>query len=64
MGYVKIDVEGHEYEALLGMKQLLLRDRPVIMIEIHDSCATKHDTMVFLAQLGYATYHKLTITYS
>ena len=60
VGYVKIDVEGHEYEALLGMKQMLLRDRPVIMIEIHDSCATKHDTMAFLAQLGYATYHKLT----
>lgn len=60
VGYVKIDVEGHEYEALLGMKQLLLRDRPVIMIEIHDSCATKNDTIALLVELGYATHHKLT----
>ena len=60
VGYVKIDVEGHEYEALLGMKQLLLRDRPVIMIEIHDSCATKIDTVSLLIELGYATHYKLS----
>lgn len=60
VGYVKIDVEGHEYEALLGMKKLLLRDRPVIMIEIHDSCATKNDTIVFLIELGYVKHYKLS----
>jgi FkbM family methyltransferase len=58
--YVKIDVEGHEYEALLGMKQLLIRDHPTIMIEIHDSCPTKNDTMELLIELGYKTHYRLS----
>jgi FkbM family methyltransferase len=58
--YVKIDVEGHEYEALLGMKQLLIRDHPTIMIEIHDSCLTKNDTIMFLIELGYKTHYRLS----
>jgi FkbM family methyltransferase len=60
VGYVKIDVEGHEYEALLGMKTILLRDKPVIMIEIHDSCPTKNDTITLLVELGYVTHYKLS----
>jgi len=58
--YVKIDVEGHEYEALLGMKQLLIRDHPTIMIEIHESCPTKNDTFSLLVELGYKTHYKLS----
>lgn len=60
VGYVKIDIEGHEYEALLGMKNLLLRDLPVIMIEIHNSCPTKNITVEFLVELGYITHYKLS----
>lgn len=60
VGYVKIDVEGHEYEALLGMKNTLLRDRPVIMIEIHDSCTTKNNTIALLVELGYVAHYKLS----
>jgi len=60
VGYVKIDVEGHEYEALLGMKNTLLRDRPVIMIEIHDSCSTKNNTIALLVELGYVSHYKLS----
>ena len=46
--YIKIDVEGHEYEALLGLKKILLRDHPSLMIEIHDSCPTKNLSFIFL----------------
>ena len=58
--YVKIDIEGHEYEALLGMKQLLLRDHPTIMIEIHESSPTKNQTIIFLMELGYKTHYRLS----
>jgi FkbM family methyltransferase len=58
--YVKIDVEGHEYQALLGMKKLLERYHPVIMIEIHDSSLTKNETIIFLIELGYYKHLKLS----
>ena len=60
VGYIKIDVEGHEYEALLGMSKILLRDKPTMMIEIHDSCETKEDTFLFLTKIGYTKYYKVT----
>jgi FkbM family methyltransferase len=60
VSYIKIDVEGHEYEALLGMKNLLIREHPSIMIEIHDSCKTKNNTFKLLIDLGYNKYYKLT----
>ena len=56
--YIKIDVEGHEYEALLGLKQILIRDHPTLMIEIHNSCPTKNLTFKLLEELGYKTYYK------
>lgn len=33
-GFMKIDVEGHEFEVLRGAKGLLERDRPVLLVEI------------------------------
>lgn len=35
INFVKIDVEGYEYFVIKGMKQLLERDHPTIMIEWH-----------------------------
>jgi FkbM family methyltransferase len=60
ISYVKIDVEGHEYYALQGMKNLLIRNRPTIMIEIHDFCSTKNETINFLLSLGYSNFYKLS----
>jgi hypothetical protein len=60
ISYVKIDVEGHEYYSLQGMKNLLIRDRPTIMIEIHDSCSTRNETINFLLTLGYSNFYKLS----
>jgi FkbM family methyltransferase len=46
---VKIDVEGHELAALKGMRRLLERDRPVLIIE-----GRSDDVAGYLAALGYS----------
>lgn len=60
VGYVKIDVEGHEYETLLGMQELLIRDKPVMLIEIHNSSPTKASVFEFLQLIGYNEYMRLS----
>jgi FkbM family methyltransferase len=46
---VKIDAEGHELSVLKGMRQLLARDKPALIVEV--SCGEVHS---FLAEMGYA----------
>jgi len=46
---VKIDVEGHEISALKGMKRLLMRDYPVLIVE-----GMSNEVAAFLTELGYA----------
>jgi FkbM family methyltransferase len=58
--YIKIDVEGHEYEALLGLKKLLIKEHPTLMIEIHNTCVTINETFKLLEELGYKKYYRLT----
>ncbi len=36
IGFIKIDVEGFEYEVLEGARALIARDRPTLMIEIEE----------------------------
>lgn len=48
IAFVKIDVEGHELSALKGMRRLLERDRPVLVIEGRDDAVAD-----YLATLGY-----------
>ena len=47
---VKIDVEGHELPVLLGMRGLLERDHPVLIVE-----TWAPDTVSLLKDLGYVT---------
>lgn len=51
--FIKCDVEGHEYEVLLGGQRILLRDRPTLLLEIHHGQAAKGDIASYLADLGY-----------
>lgn len=46
----KIDVEGHELPVLQGMRRLLERDHPVLIVE-----TGAQDTIDLLHSLGYAT---------
>lgn len=45
---VKIDAEGHEHSVLLGMRQIMEMDHPVLIVE----CPTP-ETATFLAGFGY-----------
>ncbi len=36
VGFIKIDVEGHEEEVIEGAKKVIDRDRPVVLVEIED----------------------------
>lgn len=46
---VKVDAEGHELAVLRGMRRLLERDRPALVVEASDA----EGALAFLAPLGY-----------
>jgi len=58
VGFIKIDVEGHELAVLKGGKGLLLRDHPALMVEIADNNELRHyhEVTEFLSSLGYRAY--------
>lgn len=47
----KIDTEGHEYEVLSGMRRLLERDKPVLIVEGEDK-----RVKAMLTALGYSAH--------
>jgi len=58
VGFIKIDVEGHEREVLLGAQKLIARDRPVLLMEIMESLigADANENIGFVEQLGYQCF--------
>jgi FkbM family methyltransferase len=50
--FIKIDVEGAEYEVLKGAKELLIKHRPVLFLDTHQRTAHQN-TIAFLEELGY-----------
>jgi FkbM family methyltransferase len=61
VGYIKIDVEGHEYKTLKGMKNTILQNKPTMLIEIHDGSIDKKATFNMLEhEFGYTKYIQLT----
>jgi len=58
VGFIKIDVEGHEYAALQGAARLLRDDRPNLLVEVeerHRRNAVKEITEL-LAKVGYCGF--------
>lgn len=47
---VKIDTEGHELAVLRGMKELLRRDHPILLVEDNDA-----EVSAYLAGFGYSS---------
>lgn len=58
VGFIKIDVEGHERELLLGARQVIARDRPVLLIEMMESLApgATMSNLEYVEQLGYHSF--------
>jgi len=52
VGFIKIDVEGHEMEVLQGARNLLERDRPIMIIELFGGC----DRREYAAQIEERIY--------
>ena len=53
---IKIDVEGHEHSVLLGAKQTILQNKPLIQIEIQTK--QKYAVYKLLENLGMQRIYK------
>jgi len=51
--FIKCDVEGHELDVFRGGERLLLRDKPTLLFECHDSEVEKGELFGYLTGLGY-----------
>lgn len=60
IGFIKIDVEGHELAVLKGARSTIERDRPALLIEIEDRHRpnTIAETTVFLQNFGYEGFFR------
>ena len=59
--FMKVDVEGSEYEFLLGAKEMIITRRPGILLEVNPwslKCAktTAEDLIILLKKLGYTHF--------
>ncbi len=50
---IKIDIEGYEYNALLGMRDLLKKFHPILIIEILENCKNEENIITYLERLDY-----------
>ena len=53
---IHLDLEGYEFQALNGAKEIIERDKPIIVLEI-DSRAVNYNN--FMLSIGYTTYKQL-----
>ncbi len=61
VGFIKIDVEGHEWEVIDGARKLLARCRPNLIVEILEGrgereIVLQNKTLKLLGELGYLPY--------
>jgi len=58
IGFVKIDVEGHEMEVIQGAEKLLKNNRPVLLVEIEERHSKKKIiyTIKYISSLGYKCF--------
>lgn len=56
VGFIKCDVEGHEAAVFEGGRALLERDRPTLLIEVHDRHVREGSLFALLDGLGYDAF--------
>ena len=66
IGFIKIDVEGHEKNVLMGGENLIKKNKPILLVEIEERHSKEkvEDTINFINNLGYKSYFldKLNLT--
>ncbi len=58
IGFIKIDVEGHEKNVILGGLETIKRNKPILLIEIEEKHTKQpiKDTINFIESLNYNTF--------
>jgi FkbM family methyltransferase len=60
VSFIKIDVEGHEMRVINGAKETIVRNKPILLVEIEKRHLSKQTTVEFVIQyiekLGYETF--------
>jgi FkbM family methyltransferase len=55
--FIKIDIEGAELQALMGMKEVLRKLKPVLLVEILKEQNDRNSILSFLSGLGYQQFY-------
>ena len=59
IGFIKIDVEGHELSVIQGAMNTINKYKPVLLVEIEEKHTKKPviETVKYITNLGYDIYH-------
>ena len=59
IGFIKIDVEGHEKEVIEGAKNLIIKYKPILLVEIEERHNKKPvlETINFINKIGYSAFY-------
>lgn len=57
---VKIDIEKHEIFALKGMDRILIKNKPILILEYNSNDSSNKKTITYLRSLGYKKIYILT----
>jgi len=59
IGFIKIDVEGHEKNVLEGAKNLIAKNKPNLLVEIEERHSNEkvENTINYINSLGYKSYY-------
>jgi hypothetical protein len=58
IGFIKIDVEGHEKNVIIGASKIIKKNKPVLLIEIEEKHTSEKviKTIDFINNYGYKSY--------
>ena len=66
IGFIKIDVEGHEENVLNGAVKIIKKNKPVLLVEIEEKHSKKNvkETINFINSLGYKSYYLTNLNHN